>query len=358
MVTAAAFGVLGGSEVEIRNTVKTLGLGLVVALAVLVTVGLIGVALVLTASLDDSNRNNLGVGLLTAAGIGVALISIEQAIDRRRLTSEASIAEKRRKGFIESARLSVAALVMNHVEQLAMKLMSTSELPDSKAKPPGWRGQSDMNLLVRGLIWAAELPRQNSIWWRVPRNIATVDAIFIVATDVAERSLLDITDDEAQHLSQTVERSLRRISVASERLSQSGDPYGAHDLDNLTDVLRSGNVRCDLPDLGHWGTETCDDIITIGGAFHNMRCFVAYLIDRLRSEDALLSPISQSSEDNEQMIMKRRWAPLFETDELSSVPLWTDRFTDEGWIRQPLGQASTEVQEIFGVRRSGTPAAD
>jgi hypothetical protein len=346
--------VLGGSEVEIRNTVKALGLGLVVALAVLVAVGVIGIALVLTASLDDSNRNNLGVGLLTAAGIGVALISIEQAIDRRRLASEVRIAEKRRNGFIESARLSVAAIVTDHVEQLAMKLMSTSELPDSKAMPTGWRGQSDMQLLVRGLMWAAELPRQNPTWWRVPRNLAIADAIFIVATDIAERSLLDLAGDEVHHLSQTVERSLGRISIAAERLSQSGDPYSAHDLDQLTDVLRSGNVRCDLPDLGRWGTETCDDIITIGGTFHNMRYFVAYLIDRLRSDDSLLSPIPQSSEDNEQIIMKRRWAALFETDELSSVPMWADRFTDEGWIRKLLRLTSTEVQELFGIRRSGT----
>jgi hypothetical protein len=85
-----------------------------------------------------------------------------------------------------------------------------------------------------------------------------------------------------------------------------------------------------------------------------MRYFVAYLIDRLRSDDSLLSPIPQSSEDNEQIIMKRRWAALFETDELSSVPMWADRFTDEGWIRKLLRRTSTEVQELFGIRRSGT----
>jgi hypothetical protein len=73
--------------VEIHNKMKALGLGLVAALALLVTVGLIGIALVVTASLDDSNRNNLGVGLLTAAGIGLALISIEYAIDLRRARS-------------------------------------------------------------------------------------------------------------------------------------------------------------------------------------------------------------------------------------------------------------------------------
>jgi hypothetical protein len=83
-----------------------------------------------------------------------------------------------------------------------------------------------------------------------------------------------------------------------------------------------------------------------------MRCFVAYLIDRLRSDDALF-PTPHPSQDNEQIIMKRRWAPLFEAGGSSSVPLWGDRFTDEGWVRKLLGQTSTEVQAIFGVSRSG-----
>ena len=341
---------------KIHNEMKALGPGLVAALSLLVTVGLIGIALVVTASLDDSNRNNLGVGLLTAAGIGVALTSIEHAIDLRRARREEKIANERRNGFIESARLSIAALVIDHVEQLAMKLMSTSELPDSKAEPRGWRGKSDKSLVVRGLMWAAELPRLNPTWWRVPRNIAAADAIFVVATDIAERSLLDITDEEAYRHSQAVDRSLTRISIAAERLSQSGDPYGAHELDKLTDVLRSGNVRCDLPDLGGWGTETYD-VITVGGRFDKMRCFVAYLIDRLRSDDAL-SSIPHPSEDNEQIVMKRRWATLFEAGDSSSVPLWGDRFKDEGWVRKLLDQTSTEVRAIFGVNRSGTPDSD
>lgn len=327
---------------KIPNEIKALGPGLVAALAFLVAVGAIGIALVVTASLDDSNRNNLGVGLLTAAGIGVALISIEHAIDLRRARREGEIANERRKGFIESARLSVAALVIDHVEQLAMKLMSTSKLPDSKAEPTGWQGKSDKSLVVRALMWAGEIPRQNPTWWRVPRNIAAVDAIFVVATDIAERSVLDITDEDDYRLSQAVNRSLTRISIAAERLSQSGDPYGAHELDKLTDLLRSRNVPCDLPDLGRWGTETFDDVITIGGGFHKMRCFVAYLIDRLRSDDAIF-PIPHPSEDNDQIIMKRRWAPLFAADDSSSVPLWGDRFKDDGWVRKLLDQTSTEV---------------
>ena len=93
----------------------------------------------------------------------------------------------------------------------------------------------------------------------------------------------------------------------------------------------------------------------IGGDFHKMRCFVAYLIDRLRSDDALLSPIPHPSERNEQIIMKRRWAPLLDADGSSSAPLWADRFKDEGWVRRLLGQTSIELQEIVGVNRSGTP---
>jgi hypothetical protein len=345
--------------VEIHNKIKALGPGLVAALALLVTVGLIGIALVATASLDDSNRNNLGVGLLTAAGIGLALTGIQHAIDQRRARREEKIANERRNGLIESARLSLAALVIDHVEQLAMILISTRELPDSKAKPTGWRGESDKSLVVRGLMWSAELPRQNSTWWRVPRNIAAVDAIFVVATDIAERSFLEITEDDEAYRLQTVDRSLTRIGIAAERLSQSGDPYGAHELDKLTDVLLDGKFleECDLPDLGDLETETDGIIFMVRRDFHEMRCFVAYVIDRLRSDD-ILSPISHPSEDNEQIIMKRRWAPLFEADDSSSVPLWGDRFKDEGWIRKLLGQTSTEVQAIFGVSRSGTPDSD
>ncbi|WP_157130415.1 hypothetical protein [Burkholderia pseudomallei] len=296
---------------KIHDKIKALGPGLVAALALLVIVGLIGFALVVTASLNDGNRNALGVGLLTTAGIGFAVSSVNHAIERRRERRDDEKANERRKGFIESARLSVAALVIDHVEQLAMKLMASSELPDSKSKPTGWRGESDKRLVVRGLMWSAELPRQGRTWWRDPRNIAAVDAIFVVATDVAERSLVNVTDEEVNWLYQTVGRSLARIGIAAERLSQSGDPYGAHELDKLADVLRFGNVRCDLPNLRGWGTETHDDIITVGGHFDKMRNFVAYLIDRLRSPDAIFST-PNPSEESDQIIMKRRWAPLFE----------------------------------------------
>jgi hypothetical protein len=308
-------------------------------------VALIGIILISTAPMNGEARNNLGVGLLTGVIVGLALVGTEYALDRRREARALALAASQRIGFVESARLSIADLVVAHVQHLAMKLMSTSDIPDARAQPAGWQGESDKSLVVRGLMWVAELPAQDPTWWRTPRKLAAVDAIFLTATDVAERCGLHVSADELNAMAFETDRAVSRISIAAERLSESGDPYSAHELDRLSDELLSGEVRTDLPDLGDWGTADFDSIITVGGAFHNMREFVAYLIDQLWVDQAS-DEGAQEWRNREDDVAIQRWGELL-TDTPTGAIRWGDRFLDGSWLRALLEQASTEIRATF-----------
>jgi hypothetical protein len=113
---------------------------------------LVGIVLIATSAFDDPNRNNLGVGLLTGVVVGIPLIGVESALDTRRADREQDDVHRRRLSLRESAAISLASLAIDYVEQLAIVLMQSQDLPDSRAQPAGWRGAEDKSLVVRALM--------------------------------------------------------------------------------------------------------------------------------------------------------------------------------------------------------------
>ena len=69
-----------------------------------IAVGIIGLAFVLSAPLDDSARTSLGTGLITGLIVGIAVAAIEWMVERRREGHEQDVKEKQRATMYEVAR--------------------------------------------------------------------------------------------------------------------------------------------------------------------------------------------------------------------------------------------------------------
>jgi hypothetical protein len=340
-----------GFTVRVLSAFRGYDLSLGVPILVIAVAGLVGVVLIATAPFDGPSRNNVGVGLLTGVIVGVALMGFENMLDRRREKREQEALKKRREGFLESSKISLSLLIVDYAAQLVLVLMNDDGRPDSKSQPPYWRIDDDRALVIRGLMWVAELPNQNSLWWREDRNLVACDAIITVATDLAERSMVELTDADFANFDIDVQKARRSLTVAAARLSESGDPYGAHEIDKISDSLisiPSQWAKAKLPDLGRWETEQAE-ILTTGGQFDYIRKIVCFTVDLLRA-DLKLRDVLATAPEGHLPINVQRWGILAEADKTSTSDLWQTRFADDSWMRRLLADASNNLQRMFGIK--------
>lgn len=346
--TVNKLGIIESALSAVRESNLTLwGTVLVIASA-----GVVGIVLIATAPFDGPSRSNVGVGLLTGVIVGIALIGFESMLDRRRDRREQEALQNRREAFRESSKLALSSLIVDCVELIVMVLLENNEArPDSKSAPPHWKGDSDRRLVTRGLMWCAEFPNLDSSWWQEHLKLVACDAIVTLSIDLAERSMIKLTEENWGRFNIVTNKALERLAVAAERLSESGDPYSAHDIDKVADLLTdipSTWTKANVPDLGIWGTEKTDHVLTVGGPFERIRAVVCFTVDLLGADldfRAVLAP----SQVSDVPISRQRWGGL--THESAGNDLWSNRFAEDSWMRRLLNVASDDVRQIFGANR-------
>ena len=334
------------------SAVRESNLALWGTVLVIASAGVVGIVLIATAPFDGPSRSNVGVGLLTGVIVGIALIGFESTLDRRRDRREQEALQNRREAFRESYKLALSSLIVDCVELIIMVLLENNEArPDSKSQPPYWKGDSDRRLVTRGLMWCAEFPNLNPSWWQEHLKLVACDAIVTLSIDLAERSMVKLTEENWGRFNIATNKALERLAVAAERLSESGDPYSAHDIDKVADLLTDipGTwTKANVPDLGIWGTEKTDHVLTVGGPFERIRAVVSFTVDLLGADldfRAVLAP----SQVSDVPISRQRWGGL--THESADSDLWSNRFAEDSWMRRLLNVASDDVRQIFGANR-------
>src|SRR6266581_3475027 len=80
-----------------------------------IAVGIIGLAFVLSAPLNDSARTGLGTGLITGLIVGIAVAAIQWMVERRRVGHEQDIKEQQCATMYEVARSRLGRLIAAHI---------------------------------------------------------------------------------------------------------------------------------------------------------------------------------------------------------------------------------------------------
>jgi hypothetical protein len=156
--------------------------------------------------------------------------------------------------------------------------------------------------------------------------------------------MVKLTEENWGRFNIATNKALERLAVAAERLSESGDPYSAHDIDKVADLLTDipGTwTKANVPDLGIWGTEKTDHVLTVGGPFERIRAVVSFTVDLLRADldfRAVLAP----SQVSDVPISRQRWGEL--THESADTDLWSNRFAEDSWMRRLLDVASDDAR--------------
>jgi hypothetical protein len=324
-----------------------------------------GVALVASAPLDGPARSSLGGSLLTGVVVGAALFGFEDSLDRRRAAREEAFRRELYRGMVAAANDSLASLVSTHVGWLwfwFQELVSPTpdesepaitELPPP-ARPLGWKGSQDTNDVRRALMWRAEVMGDNPSWWRNEIDLASTDAIYFVATDLAER--FDRQPNEEEEIAEIIQaktRTITRLAGIAQRLSESGAGAEASRIDAQVDSLRFGRTASYIPHLPRWGTEDYDYVIPIGSPpLTAFREEVAWLTAELRERNIRVDRDGDPIEESAPTAEAYRWQPLFSPSE-TARGAWDRRFESDSWFRRLMGNASSGLSTTKVGRLAG-----
>ena len=153
-----------------------------------VAVGIIGLALVLSAPLNDSARTGLGAGLITGLIVGIAIAAIQWTIESRRIARQRRTEEQQHAAMYEVALSRLGTLIAAHMWNYWRLLLPFVDEPPPLVTqdPPGYR-DDDVRNTHRALQWLREKIGGDVRWWRDATLLATADGLSFVATDLLER---------------------------------------------------------------------------------------------------------------------------------------------------------------------------
>jgi hypothetical protein len=333
------------SRLDVRRRIRP---GDIFLILVILLIAILGVVLVSTAPLDAAARTNVGGNLITGVVIGVILVLYEKVLDRRKKDRDLAIETTRQ---YSEARSVLAELVRLHVQNLYMVLQSAqqTELVENlhaRSQPSGWQGSDDLRAVLGGLIWREEVMGADPRWWQWPIERERTDALYIVASDLADRLQLDI--ELAPSFWASRGDMISRIDVLAGRLSDAGNTGGAADLDAQATALQAEDIASYLPKLPDWGDRNHDYIITAGGPFDRSRKEVAWLIDRLRPDAITVDRDGKPRAQVDSSAANYRWKHLISQVDGHNADL-TNFFGQKSWFRSLLNLARQENEKIFNL---------
>jgi hypothetical protein len=332
----------------------------VLCLTTIAALGL-GVWFIASAPFDGQARSSLGGNLITAGGVGGALILIQQMISRREDARQQAQSEQMRRDTLSvvNRRMSrlVSSIISEQAEDLWMRL-AENQNDSLQPEPAGWRGSDDILEVQRTLMWRIEVMGRDPDWWKDGNAVAATDAAYYVASDLAERLGLTPEAEDVKRAQMSISSTVRRLDRDSQRLSDAGHVMDALNLDDKVDVLSESNWQAfepstlSQPSIVEVEDSSDDDgVVALSQMVEPdpynayLRTLVGWLIQAIRGDSPPLSRFGTASA-NVEPPENYRWGKLVEGEE-AGTSTWEGRFLENSWYRRLARTGARELPALF-----------
>jgi hypothetical protein len=334
-----------------------------------IAVGIIGLAFVLSAPLDDSARTSLGTGLITGLIVGIAVAAMQWMVERRREGHEQDIKEQQCATMYEVARSRLGRLIAAQIWTYWQLLLPYVGNVGNVGKPPPLETENphgdqdeDVRNIQRTLQWLREKMGREMFWWKDTPLLVTADALSFVATDLLERIGFPAShgkgwspenDPAIQSLQEVRVRTVQRLASIAERLADAGDIHRAFAVDTQVDAFESNQpMTTSTPDLGEFRTRA--GVPMIGKrSLSDTQQEVGWLVDQLRPDPVTGNEYGVPVSPQTATALEYRWGRLFKPGENQST-VWDHRFASGSWLRSIFDRASKELPAMFGLKPRDT----
>jgi hypothetical protein len=334
-----------------------------------------GIALVLSAPLDDDARSNLGIGLLTGLVVGVSMFALEYVIERRNEAKQQSLRDAEADFLIGRY---LAELIVDSAQVVWMTLASHDAEPDSAAAHgtlPGFDPTGDPQRVMTGVHWVADLDRTGGDWFVDLRSIEMADVL--VQAGLHQLTFVDaeLSESDFDRIRYRVDQTAARVAGIAAHAGVHGDSLAGRRLLDVASNLREGAetgsiqevVEVDLPRVRPtWSIEGDSEILRVGAemtaSVEFISVVVGYSSDILRE---VLNGVPEQRHTSQQApgelptgrdlvasqrkdtdIVQHRWSSLVTAAEAAP---WANRFTEGSWFRATLNQAARAVRANYGL---------